>query len=90
MVYMEWKLYNYCITLFITQVVLVRFIYMIACLMFMLLKKITQFYKNKLKTINYLNNMYKIGKQSSDGWIEAGFTMVLHKKKYIHQIHSKQ
>lgn len=35
--------------------------------------------------------MYKIGKQSSDGWIiEAGFTMVLHKKKYIHQIHSKQ
>jgi len=31
------------------------------------LLKVTQFFKNKLKTINYLNNMYKIGKQSSDG-----------------------
>jgi len=32
--------------------------------------------------------MYKIGKQSSDGWIiEAGFKMVLNKKKYIHTKH---
>lgn len=57
--------------------------------MFMLIKNNTVL-QEQIKTISYLNNiLYKIGKQSSDGWIiEAGLTMILYKKKKKN-IHTK-